>query len=272
MSYGYRARRSAFTLVELLVVIGIIAVLVGILLPSLSKARNQAALVKCLSGIKQLHNAMIFYVNENKQYLPYTGWGDFPNAGPATSGSYVADWLFDPALALSKHGGVWNQIEVQEGALWPSLGGKMEIFRCPLDVGPWNGSQICTSYIMNGAMSGFSHESPKYHPHRITEFHPGNAVLWETSTRGTANNDPSNYPQETVTFTHAGGTSVVFIDGHAETFSIKRWATELGFGPSALWCAPTDLPGGDNVGGWAADGGSKTVWTPVKNNDGYTFQ
>ena len=69
--------RRAFTLVELLVVIGIIAVLIGILLPALSRARKQALLTSCLSSQRQLTMALIMYCQEHKQTFP-GGSGYFP--------------------------------------------------------------------------------------------------------------------------------------------------------------------------------------------------
>ena len=97
-----RPSRSAFTLVELLVVIGVIALLISMLLPALKKAREAANAAVCLSNLKQINAAYLLYAAENKQRLPYYLW--FTSAQPDYS--WNAFWI-----------GVANKYKVKDDAI-----------------------------------------------------------------------------------------------------------------------------------------------------------
>jgi prepilin-type N-terminal cleavage/methylation domain-containing protein len=107
-------RRKGFTLVELLVVIGIIALLIAILMPALQRARDQANRTQCMSNLHQLTTGWLQYATEHKFKIVSSNTGS-PDLG---------DWI-----------GAGNTKQAMEvGLLWPYVKA-YNVYRCPSDSG-----------------------------------------------------------------------------------------------------------------------------------------
>lgn len=103
-----RAKRTGFTLVELLVVIGIIAVLISMLLPALNKVREQARSIVCQSNMKQLVLAFVAYASEQRGATPI--FPPIPGTYPGTTG---------PERSLAYYTDGAGLLRYDVGAFWP---------------------------------------------------------------------------------------------------------------------------------------------------------
>lgn len=190
---GHRLVKG-FTLVELLVVIGIISVLIAILLPSLNKARRQAATIQCQSNMRSIALGLIQYANDNKSHN-IIGW-----ITPGGTNGYPDGWGWAGELMFQGYVKSENYY-VKPNDTGPNPQTQINrgtVFRCPEDLDVLSGSTGAGSalYPTDRANNGYSISMPSNVQPRA-DGQPLHAVV--TSYGLSVNNDITASKASTVT-------------------------------------------------------------------------
>ena len=233
--------KKAFTLVELLVVIGIIALLVALLLPAINKAKSVGQRVACINNQKQLQMAHMTFSDDHGDKILYSSSWKYERCSEYT-------WA-PGSLNLSKY---LNQAQfLKKSPLFPYMGESLGVFKCPADkdmiritnkagelrqIFPRHRSYSVNIHV--GGWAGWPVENDKewkvYHKQQDIE-NPSNIFTFIEMPfefinagcfRVVMNEGPPThkvYDMDVPGNYHIDGTALAFADGHVET---KRWLDE----------------------------------------------
>jgi prepilin-type N-terminal cleavage/methylation domain-containing protein/prepilin-type processing-associated H-X9-DG protein len=217
-------QKNGFTLVELLVVIGIISVLIAMLLPALNKAREAAKTVQCASNLHQIGMGMRMYANDNHNYLA-------PGIA-AFAGFNYSSWQYQLGKAMLGSEDGWEN----------------PVFECPsatdLDQNKrgtpeyWNNNWDRYDYKMKGRGYAFNSNVLMYASttHMTITFHklndakePSSLIIFLDGTRSYVQPATPFWWQTSPLITqgiaarHNDGTNLLMLDGHVEFHSGDKW-------------------------------------------------
>jgi prepilin-type N-terminal cleavage/methylation domain-containing protein/prepilin-type processing-associated H-X9-DG protein len=212
--------QAGFTLIELLVVIAIIAILAAMLLPSLSKAKERANEVKCLSNLKQLQAAHTLYTGDFNDVMP----GIYPTADAySCPASATNSWVIGEVRFVSQ------DQDLKNGTLYPYTIG-LGIYRCPSDTSKSSADQKerNRSYALNQLLAMY-HVSVPNALHRTSQVLQPSAVFTFIDEDKFSIED-GNFGLDPVPSTkwlnlpsdrHSRGCCMAYLDGHVKKTAWK---------------------------------------------------
>jgi type II secretory pathway pseudopilin PulG len=191
-------RDHAFTLTELLVVIGAMAMLGILILPALARSDDNGARMVCMNNLRQMGMAVNMYAGDNRDYLAYPNW----DGGEAINGADVPGWLYtvtggtipNPNRLPWKN----NPISAWQTGLWFQYVQNPKSYLCPVDIESptYTNNQRqneLSSYVMNGAVAGFP-APPIYRTCKVTDaWSPACWLLWEPNENANGLGNPGAF-------------------------------------------------------------------------------
>ena len=232
-------RRSAFSLVELLVVIGIIALLMAILLPAMNRARETARTVQCAAQFRQIGQAVYNYANSNRGMLPAWSskhnWPDDPYADDPDGPGWLV--LLAPYIGVKPDSAIYtcpaapmpdHQVTCFASARW------MAMQDPPLHSIPMSRIKLSSQFLLSGEAT-----TPMYYP----------VPFGSSTNRGNIDDDVDKddatwkcllfFGERGGINMHRAGNSILFADGHVA--ALKQYS------PQVLTYNPHELQNWDEV-------------------------
>jgi prepilin-type N-terminal cleavage/methylation domain-containing protein len=237
----WERKGSGFTLIELLVVIAILAILAGLLLPTLSAAKQRSFRSVDLNNLRQLGIAMHLVAGDNGDVMPWPNWLSGEDGATHPEG-----WLYTlntsatgPAMFDVQTGSFWNEAPNAKTYFCPSDHTNSTLFQLR--------PQQSSSYVMNGAVCGYGRAMDP--PEKLVNLPPSGVAFWECTDTNAQDseslfNDGASSPNENTGGRHGNMAMYGAFDGGARQMLMMTWAQKAASSTAnELWCYPDSSSG-----------------------------